>query len=1226
VPMTRALAGALALVVLLGQASSQLVAQAPQPLKFFKNYLLTGDYAVQGIGLRGSGTGGFASGDIVIPACAEGDTERLGCVPRGVDIAAAFLYWQVIGDQDDPQAGARGVRFHDQPLSLSGDVEILFGKTLGLGSPPCWSNGGGTGGGSGSRNLTFTYRTDALRFLDIDPQTGKTAGYGSHRVRLPDSRRSTALGASLVIVYRDSSLPYSAIVLYDGAYAVANGSPGMTLGVEGFYDADDVDTRGKITHIVGSGQANKGEKVFYNATTWDNPFTGAAGPNWDNPTFPVTVDPSLRAIQTGALPQSGSFDCLTWAAVVYRTPLNDDDGDGLLNRWETSAEPITDPYGRTLPMLSKMGADPTVRDIFMEINYLKTDVARTYGADQYPAHTHAPDPEAIRLFGDMFKARGINVHIDLGQAYGVGSVAEPYLIRDTVPGDGLARGGEAIDESLTVCEAPAGSPPWACQFSAFPGTVGWKTGLRRIRDSFKTGQAGECDVEGSTCERAFDEVRMDIFRYALFSHFIGLPKSTRPCLDGSLTPIEDVAGACPAGASLNPDFRIPRTYSGVADFGGGDLIVSLGGFKNTAGLPVGTPFMQASTLAHEFGHTAERRHGSEPFEPNCNPSYLSVMNYLYQLRGLLDDSGSPTLDFAEGTPFVDVDEAAVREGVLSASRFRLSWYAPIDFSYLKDRREPIKSRCDGSPLAPGERMVRIDARSSAAPIDWNANDVIESNLFAQDVNFSGTMNGTGSGAVSGPLKGFLDDWSNLALNQVGARRNVGGLYRLADGTLAVGPLSLHLGKVDLSPSDMGKVDLELGKVDLFAGKVDLEFGKVDLDFGKVDLSLGKVDLSSGKVDLDLGAAESGSGDIGRGDAGGGDLNVNDPANPPGEIDATLAAGLARTAPNNLRVCVVDAGCAAPGADLHDVAARFVAPHIGGVASFTLYRVEGPTLRPGLPWTLAGTVVGDPTNPDHEDYVIIDPANLVDGRPYTYFVVTNYAADGAQGAIDSEPSNQVTITAVDRALVAGADAYTTSQDTPLRVAAPGVLANDGDEDSAVTWQASLVSGPAHGTVVLDADGSFTYTPALNFTGTDVFTYRPAAGSSVIGTVTITVAPVAAGTYQFVGLKNAPPPAGTVLKAGSAVPMQWQFRQGSVAVDSAGLTFDVVVAGPAPSPTIRNTDTGNSNFRYQDSSRTWVFNLQTKETNGKALPAGEYRVTITPRDTRFAAGSFAIRLGQ
>jgi len=1221
----------LALVALLGQASSQLVAQTPQPLSFFKNYMLTGDYAVQGIGLRGTGNGGFASGEIVIQPCAEDDAERLDCVPRGVDIAAAFLYWQVIGDQDDPQAGARGVKFHDQPLSLTGDVEILFGKTLGLGSPPCWSNGGGTGGGSGSRNLTFTYRADALRFLEIDPQTGKTAGYGSHRIRIPDSRRAAALGASLVIVYRDSTRPYSAIVLYDGTYAVANGSPGMSLNVEGFYDADDVNTQGKITHIVGSGQANKGEKIFYNSTTWNNRFSGAAGPNWDNPTFPVTVDPALRVIQTGALPQSGSFDCLTWAAVVYRTPLNDDDGDGLLNRWETSAEPIKDPYGRTLPMLSKMGADPNVRDIFMEINYLKSDVARSYGQEQYPAHSHAPDPEAIRLFGDMFKARGVNVHIDLGQTYGVGSVAEPYLVRDTVPGEGLARGGEAIDESLTVCNAPAGSPPWACQFSAYPGTVGWKTGLRRIRDSFKTGQPGECDVVGSTWQRAFDEVRMDIFRYALFAHFIGLPKSTRPCLDGSLNPIEDVNGACPAGASLNPDFRVPRTYSGVADFGGGDLIVSLGGFKNTAGLPVGTPFMQAATLAHEFGHTAERRHGGEPFEPNCNPAYLSVMNYLYQLRGLLDDNGVPNMDFAEGTPFVDVDEAAVQEGALSASRFRLSWYAPIDFSYLKDRREPIKSRCDGSPLVPGERMVRIDARSAAAPIDWNANDVIDSGVFAQDINFSGTMNGTGSGAVTGPLKGFLDDWSNLKLNQVGARRNVGGLYRLADGTLAVGPMSLHLGKVDLSPSDMGKVDLELGKVDLFAGKVDLDFGKVDLDFGKVDLSLGKVDLSSGKVDLgkvdlDLGAAESGSGDIGRGDAGGGDLNVNDPANPLGEIDATLAADLARTAPNNLRVCVVAGACAAPGADLHDVVARFVAPHIGGATSFTLYRVAGPTLRPGLPWVLAGTVQAEPGKPDHEDYVIIDAANLVNGNQYTYFVVTNYAADGVQGAIDSEPSNQVTITAINSGLIAAADTYTTSQGTPLIVAAPGVLGNDGDEDTPVSLQASLVSGPAHGTVVLNANGSFTYTPAASFTGVDVFTYRPAAGSTVIGTVTITVTPVAAGTYQFVGVKNAPPAAGSAFKAGSAIPMQWQYQQGATVVDSATLIFDVVVAGPAPSPTIRNTDTGNSNFRYQASSKTWVFNLQTKETNGATLPAGDYQVTITPRDTRFGSATFVIRLGK
>ena len=36
--------------------------------------------------------------------------------------------------------------------------------------------------------------------------------------------------------------------------------------------------------------------------------------------------------------------------------------------------------------------------------------------------------------------------------------------------------------------------------------------------------------------------------------------------------------------------------------------------------------------------------------------------------------------------------------------------------------------------------------------------------------------------------------------------------------------------------------------------------------------------------------------------------------------------------------------------------------------------------------------------------------------------------------------------------------------------------------------SLVDGPAHGTVVLDADGSFTYTPTANYSGQDSFTYK------------------------------------------------------------------------------------------------------------------------------------------
>ena len=87
-----------------------------------------------------------------------------------------------------------------------------------------------------------------------------------------------------------------------------------------------------------------------------------------------------RSVATPASPKAAT-NAFTWAAVVYRTPVNDDDHDGLLNLWETSTDPIPDPYGRALPMLSKMGADPNAKDIFMEVHFMKTDIARNYGAE-----------------------------------------------------------------------------------------------------------------------------------------------------------------------------------------------------------------------------------------------------------------------------------------------------------------------------------------------------------------------------------------------------------------------------------------------------------------------------------------------------------------------------------------------------------------------------------------------------------------------------------------------------------------------------------------------------------------------------------------------------------------------------------------------------------------------------------------------------------------------------
>src|SRR4029077_6147098 len=52
-------------------------------------------------------------------------------------------------------------------------------------------------------------------------------------------------------------------------------------------------------------------------------------------------------------------------------------------------------------------------------------------------------------------------------------------------------------------------------------------------------------------------------------------------------------------------------------------------------------------------------------------------------------------------------------------------------------------------------------------------------------------------------------------------------------------------------------------------------------------------------------------------------------------------------------------------------------------------------------------------------------------------------------------------------------------------------------------ASLVSGPAHGSVSLNANGSFTYTPATHFYGTDAFTYKDTEGTLTSNTATVTI---------------------------------------------------------------------------------------------------------------------------
>ena len=115
----------------------------------------------------------------------------------------------------------------------------------------------------------------------------------------------------------------------------------------------------------------------------------------------------------------------------------------------------------------------------------------------------------------------------------------------------------------------------------------------------------------------------------------------------------------------------------------------------------------------------------------------------------------------------------------------------------------------------------------------------------------------------------------------------------------------------------------------------------------------------------------------------------------------------------------------------------------------------------------------------------------------------YKADQDTDEVDELYSVSLDI-ALNLAPAAVDDSYSTSENTPLTVSAPGLLDNDSDADED-GLTAVPVSNPSHGTLNLNTDGSFTYTPHPNFTGSDSFTYKANDGfvDSNVAIVNITV---------------------------------------------------------------------------------------------------------------------------
>src|SRR5207249_4035047 len=146
------------------------------------------------------------------------------------------------------------------------------------------------------------------------------------------------------------------------------------------------------------------------------------------------------------------------------------------------------------------------------------------------------------------------------------------------------------------------------------------------------------------------------------------------------------------------------------------------------------------------------------------------------------------------------------------------------------------------------------------------------------------------------------------------------------------------------------------------------------------------------------------------------------------------------------------------------------------------------------------VDGDPLTAILVDSPAHGTLNLNSDGSFTYTPALNYnGPDSFTYKANDENANAhtnatVTITATtlnDPPNTSGGivadDSYTTPAATPLSMLslhdALPISDVDGDPLTAI-----LVSSPAHGTLNLSSDGSFTYTPSLNYNGPDSFTYK------------------------------------------------------------------------------------------------------------------------------------------
>jgi VCBS repeat-containing protein len=198
--------------------------------------------------------------------------------------------------------------------------------------------------------------------------------------------------------------------------------------------------------------------------------------------------------------------------------------------------------------------------------------------------------------------------------------------------------------------------------------------------------------------------------------------------------------------------------------------------------------------------------------------------------------------------------------------------------------------------------------------------------------------------------------------------------------------------------------------------------------------------------------------------------------------------------------------------------------------------------------------------------------------------------------------EVTVCAVNDKPTAQKESYTVAEDHVLTVdASSGVLANDSDVDGDVLHP-DLITGPKHGVLELNDDGSFSYTPDENFHGEDFFIYKACDGELHSAPVKVRLTVTSVNDAPMLGAI-----ADQTVEEGSKL----KFTVTATDADGRKDKLSFSLGEGAPAGATINSKTGEFKWTPTAQQGPGTYEITVKVTDGEATDTRTFTVTVTDR---------------